>query len=181
MRLAEKLRGQYPSSRTFSLSMRRKQRHLARVAKMPVLLSCKKRVESDPGLLANMLRNKERVPRVQAREVRVLPPHPSHPKRRRPALHSTPTGLITFHLWSVSPTPRPRGGFVRTARSFYVAQVKIDARDASNSSQRRLPMTPTTVFLIHLEPRPLKLTEMYPNCWNTVSWDPIFTITPFPA
>jgi hypothetical protein len=134
-------RPRYPSSRTFFSWTRRRRRHPAKVAEMLDPLSCKRRGESVPGPQANMLRNKERVPRVQARKVWALPTHYSRQTRPRRALPYYSIRVIIFRPWNVSPTHQSKGKYAQSVKSSCVARVKDRVPDVFCSSLSRRPKT----------------------------------------
>lgn len=142
----------YPSSRTFFSWTRRRRRPPAKVAEMLARLSCKRRGESARGPQANMLRNKGRAPRVQARKVRALPIHYSPQTRQRRALQYSSTRVITFHLWSVSPTHCPKESCVQTVRSSCVAQAKDCVQGVFCSSLSTPLKTQTIACSTHSRP-----------------------------
>lgn len=180
MRPPREHRAQFRSSKTFCLSMRRRQKPRARVAEMPALLSCKRREENVPGPLANMLQSKGKTPRVQAQEVRVLPTHYLHRKRPRRALRFTLIDLITLHLRTAKTTRRQRVEYVKSATSFCVALVKDYVQDASCSNRLHLSKILTIAYSIPLELHRLKSMPAFRSSWSTVSLDPAFSFT-FPS
>jgi hypothetical protein len=154
-------RARYQYSETFCLSMRRRQRHPAKVARMLALLSCRKREESVPGLLANILRSKGKFPRVQAPEVRVLPTPCSRPKPPRRAHHCKSTDLIILLSGQVSAMYLRREKPVQIVKSLYVDLDKRFAQDAACFSRSRLSRTLITACLTLLERQALRLMEAY--------------------